>query len=346
MSNIRLFGLAIAVLALLATLFYFRGKRLHRANWATPIVACLSLAIVAIHPGVLNALRDLFDLEGPEHGRLLALLVVSNIAALFLTLYVKGKSDLLKHQVDRIFCGLAADSLMPADAAQRMKEITIVIPALNEAENLKMLLPRIPRQIRGREVGIIVVDDGSTDDTTQVALDHGCLVARSPVNRGQGAASRIGYRVLRLHGAEIGVTMDADNQHRPEDIEPMLAPVLEDRLDLVVGSRILGSRDQDSIVRFAGVHLFSALVSFITGTRITDCSSGFKAFRMARMGQLNLREDQFQASEVLIEAARKGLRIGEVPIHVALRSVGPSRKGGNLTYGLFFLKTLTKSWLR
>ena len=98
-------------------------------------------------------------------------------------------------------------------------------------------------------------------------------------------------------------------------------------------------------MRHTGVHLLSRLLSAVTGVKITDCSSGFKAFRMEEINNILLTEDQFQASEILIRAAKKSLRIGEVPIHIAPRQFGVSRKGRNLTYGLFFFKALIKAWL-
>jgi glycosyltransferase involved in cell wall biosynthesis len=236
---------------------------------------------------------------------------------------------------------------MPQDEiATRLKRIMVIIPALNEADNLSVLLPRIPAQIGGIELGVLVVDDGSTDATQSVALEHGCLVARTPINRGQGAASRVGYGFLARHGVFIGVTMDADNQHEPSEIATLVEPVLAGRLDLVIGSRILGNADRDSTVRSLGVFAFSRLVSLLTGVHITDCSSGFKAFKIEQMTKLDLREDQFQSSEVLISAAKKGLRIGEVPIHVRRRGFGQSRKGTNFVYGLFWLRTAAKSWWR
>jgi len=115
----------------------------------------------------------------------------------------------------------------------------------------------------------------------------------------------------------------------------------------VIGSRVLGSTsDRDSTVRRLGVTIYSRLVTLIAATKVTDCSSGFKAFRIARIAELDLREDQFQSSEVLIAAAKRGLRIGEVPIAISRRGFGESRKGTNFVYGALFLRTMAKSWWR
>ncbi|MBF0353677.1 MAG: glycosyltransferase family 2 protein [Alphaproteobacteria bacterium] len=345
-SNMRLLGMAAGLAVMLGTFVYFRGARWHRGNFLLGALLGLAFLIVSAAPDTVNGLRNLLDFEELAFGRIIAILVVSNVAALFLIFYVKVKLDIFKHKMDQFICAQAADRLLPDHAASLFKPVMIVIPALNEADSLESLLPRLPRQINGREVNVLVIDDGSSDGTSQVALRHGCIVARNPINRGQGAASRVGYRILAQQGVEIGVTMDGDNQHRPEDIGPMIEPILADKADLVIGSRILGSSDIDSRIRYVGVHFFSHLISLLTGQTITDCSSGFKAFRISRMRLLLLKEDQYQSSEVIIEAAKRGLRILEVPIHIAVREFGASRKGKHLTYALFFLKTILKSWIR
>jgi hypothetical protein len=88
------------------------------------------------------------------------------------------------------------------------------------------------------------------------------------------------------------------------------------------------------------------MISVLIGQTITDCSSGFRGFRVSAMPRLTLHEDQYQTSEVIIEAAKKGLRIAEVPIHINLRAHGESRKGPNLNYGFYFVKAMLKTWWR
>lgn len=346
-SNIRLIGVALAVAILAAAFLYLRGQRWRRSTFVISAAVGLGLLIVSLDPSAVNGVRDLLNLGQFEYGRLLALLIVSNVGMLLFGLYVKSKVDGVKVLLDRSLRAAAVETVEPRDELDaRSKEVMVIIPALNEAENLDVLLGRIPRSICGREVGILVIDDGSTDGTKEVAIRHGCLVARSPVNRGQGAASRIGYSFLAAHNVRFGVTMDADNQHRPEDIAKLLEPIIARQYDLVIGSRVLGSADRSEVTRYAGVLVFSWLVSLLSGVKLTDCSSGFKAFDLARLACLDLREDQFQSSEVLISAAKHGLRIGEVPIHIHRRGYGISHKGTNFIYGVLFLKTMAKTWWR
>jgi Glycosyl transferase family 2 len=347
MSEIRIFGVLLGAAILFFAFQYFRGQRWKRATFVLFALAGGGLLLVSFVPDSVNVVRDLFSLGDFEYGRLLAILIISNIATLLLAIYTKAKVDAVKHLLDRSLRASAIEGVLPADdVAARLKSIMVIIPALNEDDNLATLLPRIPARINGMDVGVLVIDDGSTDKTTEVALKHGCLVARNLVNRGQGAASRVGYGFLARHNVRIGVTLDADNQHDPNEIGGLVEPILAGRYDLVIGSRVLGNAERDSAVRSLGVSVFSRLVSLVSGTRITDCSSGFKAFRIDQMAKLDLREDQFQSSEVLISAAKKGLKIGEVPIHIRKRAFGVSHKGTDLVYGLLWLKTMARSWWR
>jgi glycosyltransferase involved in cell wall biosynthesis len=224
--------------------------------------------------------------------------------------------------------------------------VMLLIPALNEAENLRDLLPRLPRQFASRSIGALIVDDGSEDATREVALTHGFAVVSNLVTRGGGAAIRLGYDVLRAGGCEICITMDADGQHRPQDIPALLAPILEDRFDFVIGSRLLGSREKDSRLRLTGVYFFGWVISMLLGKKITDPSSGFRAFRLNMLDSINLREDQYHTSELIIEAVKNNVRVGEVPITILKRKHGKSKKGRDWKYALHFTRVVVRTWWR
>ncbi|WP_161539639.1 glycosyltransferase family 2 protein [Paramagnetospirillum kuznetsovii] len=348
MSVIRFFGLVLGTVLIVANFYYHRGSRWSRSVFTLVFFVGLALVIVSVMPDSVNWLPNLLNLGEYGVGRILALSICASILATLLALYSKSRTDSLRYLLDRIICSGLTDRLLGDGdmIQQRIKPIMVIIPALNEASNLEILLPNIPPRIGDHDLGVLVIDDGSTDDTSEMATKLGVLAARNPVPRGQGAALRVGYQVLARCGVEVGVTMDADNQHRPSDIARLVEPILTGQADLVIGSRVKGSADAVSWTRSMGVFSLSHLISVLSGHYITDCSSGFKAFRMNSISKLNLREDQFQASEVIIEAAKKGLRIQEVPIHIARREHGTSRKGGNFLYGLFFFKTMLKTWWR
>jgi GT2 family glycosyltransferase len=346
-SGLRIAGLIIGLLGLYVTFTIYRGPRWKRKNFLFFGLFSVCLITVSVNPDVLNLAAEMLKLEQKQRGRILALLIGSNIILWFLFLYSNTKLDEYGYQFDLLIRKLGREEiedLFKKEIAD--KEIMVIIPAYNEAENLKELLKRIPSKIKGRNVGVLVVDDGSSDNTKEVVIQAGDLVAQNKINRGQGAASRLGYDVLVRNNVQIGVTMDADNQQMPEEIEKLVEPVLNNEYDLVIGSRVLGTTYKNTMLRSMGVLFFTRIINLATGLKLTDCSSGFKAFNVSKMSKLNLREAQFQSTEVILEAAKKGLRIGEVPMTVLERKYGTSKKGTNLKYGLFFAKTILKSWWR
>lgn len=347
MSNLRIIGLIIGIVGLLSTFLIYRGPKWKRSNFVLFSLFSLCLIIITINPNVVNFLRDALSLQESQYGRLIALLIIANIFLLFFSFYTRSKVENIRLQFDKLVRNMGTRDLEKnVEVEGKIKPIMIVIPAYNEAENLRDILPRIPDKINGMEVGVLVSDDGSEDATAEIARQHGYLVVSNRINRGQGAANRLGYDVLTKYDVAVGATMDADNQHRPEDLERLIAPILKGKYALVIGSRILGKQEKTSWIRNLGITILSKIISVVIGQRITDCSSGFKAFNMERLRDMNLTEDQFQSAEVLIEASKKGLRIGEVPIEIARRKHGRSKKGKDWSYGFHFTKTILKTWWR
>ncbi|CAB1085591.1 Glycosyl transferase, family 2 [Olavius algarvensis Delta 1 endosymbiont] len=344
MSSLRLVGLIIGVAGLIATFLFFRGPKWSRINFVFFSVFNLSLIAVTVNPNVVNFLRDLLSLQAYQYGRILALLIISNILLVFFSVYSVSKVEGFRLQFDKLVRKLGSGYL--ETAADDIKAIMVLIPAFNEAENLQYWLPRMPQTIGGMEVGVLVVDDGSDDGTKEVVQKFGHLVVSNMINRGGGAALRLGYDILANSSTRICITMDADGQHQPEQIEHLVRPIIDDKYDVVIGSRVLGSREKDNPVRAAGVHIFGAVVSSLLGKRITDPSSGFRAFEMNKIKNIALREDQYHTSELIIEAVKKGLRVTEVPVTILKRKYGKSKKGKNLRYGFHFAKTIIKAWWR
>ncbi len=348
MSNLRIAGLIIGVIGLIATFFIYRGPKWKRSNFVLFALFNISLIAVSINPNVLNAIRDALSLHKAQRGRILALLVISNIFLLFYILITKLKVENIHFQFDKLVRTLGSNEIdKNIDLADDIKPIMILIPAYNEADNLKELLPRIPKKIEGIDVGILVIDDGSEDETFSVASEiEDVFVVKNPINRGGGAALWLGYDILKKAGAHLCVTMDADGQHQPEELIKLVLPILNDQYDCVIGSRILGHSEKGSLLRIMGVHIFGKIISVLLGKKITDPSSGFRAFRMESVASINLHEDQYHTSELIVEAVKKGIRIEEVPITILKRKYGKSKKGRDWIYGFHFAKTIIKTWWR
>ena len=224
--------------------------------------------------------------------------------------------------------------------------VTVVIPAYYEAQNIGRVLDSIPRRVHDTPVSILVVVDGSPDGTDRVVRHHGHYVSYVPVNRGQGAALRVGYRLATEHGAQYIVTLDADGQYDPSEMIELVEPVLKDEADYVQGSRRMGHYVSDDMIRVLGVYWFNWLIGILLGQKITDSSNGFRAIKAPVLTNLALSEDQYHAAELLILAVRKRYRVIERPASMYPRSSGTTKKGHNLTYAYHYARVIFKSWRR
>ncbi len=224
--------------------------------------------------------------------------------------------------------------------------VVVIIAALDEQEAIAGVLREIPPAACGLRIETLVVDDGSHDRTSEVAERCGVHVARLARNCGHGVALRVGYELARRHGARYIVTLDADGQWNPAELEGVLEPVVRGEADFVIGSRVLGSTETDDGFRQTGVHVFAALVRLLTGVRVTDTSSGFRAMRAEVTHTVRQRQVQYQTSELLIGAIAQGYRIAERPIVMRRRTAGQSKKGHNVLYGLRYARVILATWWR
>jgi glycosyltransferase involved in cell wall biosynthesis len=216
--------------------------------------------------------------------------------------------------------------------------ISIVIPARNEAISLKTLLPRISSLGLASEV--IVVDDGSTDETAQVSTQHGARVIHHPYGMGNGAAVKSGIRATT---GDVVVLMDADGQHDPTDIPRLLAK-LEEGFDMVVGAR--NAESQASIGRLAANTFYNRIASWMTGHPIMDLTSGFRAAHTEKLREfLHLLPNGFSyPTTVTMAFFRSGFPVAYLPITAAERigksHIKPIRDGIRFILIIFRIGTL------
>jgi len=224
--------------------------------------------------------------------------------------------------------------------------VAIVIAAYNEEESIGAVVRSLPAEVCGLTAQVIVVVDGSTDATASEAEAAGAFVCDVPRNQGQGAALRLGYRLARARGAAYIATIDADGQYDPADLATVVAPLVDGRADLVSGSRRIGRSHTTDPVRSAGVVVFGALITALTGTRITDPANGLRAMRADVSAGVELAQPQYQASELLVGAILRGYRVVEVPTVMRDRTAGTTKKGRNLVYGARFARVVLGTWWR
>ncbi|GIH14664.1 glycosyltransferase family 2 protein [Rugosimonospora africana] len=240
-----------------------------------------------------------------------------------------------------------AERAFTAEYGERVfPSVVMLIAAYNEEKGIGAVLDSIPKQSCGLSIAPLVVVDGCKDGTAAVAREHGAYVCDVPVNRGQGAALRLGYHLARTGGAEFIVTTDADGQYEIAELPLLLKPLLADEADFVTGSRQLGSNESADQVRRLGTKVFAGIVSVLTRQRITDTSFGFRAMRAELTGQVRLTQPQYQSSELLVGALCLGYRVREQPMTMHPRNQGSSKKGNNLVYGSRYARVVFSTWLR
>ncbi len=200
--------------------------------------------------------------------------------------------------------------------------VLIVVPAWNEADSIGGVIAELRDELPG--VDVLVVDDGSTDDTAALAAAAGALVSRLPINVGVGGARRLGYRYGHEHGYDAVIQIDADGQHDPRYVPAMLAAL--DEADLVIGARFAG--EGEYLVRGPrrwAMTLLSAVLSRVARTRLTDTTSGLRATGR-RLTELYATwypaEYLGDSVETLVHAARRGYRVRQVPVTMRPRLAG------------------------
>jgi glycosyltransferase involved in cell wall biosynthesis len=212
-----------------------------------------------------------------------------------------------------------------------MSKIAIVMPAHNEEYKIRSVLEGIHPEIARKTV---VIDDGGSDRTGEVAKDLGFVVIRHKTNMGVGAAYKTGYKLFVNDGVDIIVTLHSDGQHDPSELPKLIQPILDDQADYVLGSRLKADEIHMSRVRTIGNKLLTWCIEKLTGYELSDSQTGYHAITTAALRKLNFEKwsNGFPCeTDALVEAASKGLRVLEVPVrciysdrsHVSAFSDGP-----------------------
>ena len=203
----------------------------------------------------------------------------------------------------------------------------IVLPAYNEETVIKDVIREI--QAAGYR-NIIVVDDGSHDQTFEKAKEMDVIALRHPINRGKGAATKTGIEAAKLLGAGIIVTMDSDGQHNPADIARLIEPIQKNHCDVVLGTRLKNPKGMPWYKIIAN-HIGNAITWYFYGLYVSDSQSGFRAYSRHASELINTKTDRYEYdSEVIREIYLYKLKYREVPIEVRYTeySMGKIQKQG------------------
>ena len=192
-------------------------------------------------------------------------------------------------------------------------KITIGIPAYNEEKNIAKIIV----QLKKVADQILVCDDGSTDSTSEIAESLGAIVIKHPKNLGYGSAIRSIFLKSREINAEILVTIDADGQHKIEDVKKVTKPIVDGQADISIGSRFLEEGDNAPKYRKLGINIITKVTNSSLSEKITDAQSGFRAYNNKVLQSLTPSDSGMGIStEILIKSSNLGLKIAEVPTEI------------------------------
>jgi hypothetical protein len=348
MLALRLIGGLLAALFLVVSIERHRRGQISRLSVIIGGAIEFVVIVLAIRPSWFNPLFETFNFQPGTGQRLTAVLLVAVVVLFLLLARMQSSVDTNERSIRLLVesIGQSGFDWERAAALPPRPRIVVISPAYNEAENVSAVIHAMPEDVEGYDVVSILIDDCSDDGTPDVARAAGALVASLPIRRGGGLALRVGYDIALRLGADIVVTIDADGQHQPEELPILVKPIISGEADHVNGSRMLGDYERGPVIRHAGVHFFSWIVTLLTGQRVTDISSGYRATRADTLRKLILEQDQFWTSEVTIEALRQRARIVEVPVTFLTRRGGESKKPKSLRYAWNFSKAIAKTWLR
>jgi glycosyltransferase involved in cell wall biosynthesis len=204
----------------------------------------------------------------------------------------------------------------------------VIIPAFNEEKRIASVVASV--QTVMPDSTVLVINDCSLDNTASTALQAGALVISHPFNMGYGAAIQTGYKYARDKGYDYLVQLDADGQHDPTCIPSLLAPIVDGRADIAIGSRFLGNSYRPPLTRRAGMALFRRIVSLVTGLTVTDTTSGFQAFNrdVILFFATDIFPVDYPDADMLIMLHRAGFRMTEIPVRMFENSEGKSMHSG------------------
>jgi hypothetical protein len=346
-EHISIAGVVIALLFAAYGVFKFRGGG-SRLDLLLSLAIALGVALVSVVPQIFEPVSRLLGLEN----RAFALLGLANLLLFGLFLNLLARVRAAGRRSGEIVTGLAVrdyeeNFLSPKERLEgHPGEILIIVPAYDEEGGIRDVLRRIPDEVLGHPVKTVVVDDGSKDATAAIARAEGVPVVTHVVNRGQGDALRTGFAIAQAEGAEVVVNLDADGQYKPEELDRLVGPIFEDKVDFVLGSRFMGFYEESGSVRHLGVVFFSRMISLLTGVKVSDCTNGYRAIRVSELHKLNLREDRFNANEIILEGLKHKLRFEQVPVSMMSRAAGETKKPPKLAYPLGVFRVIISTWLR
>ncbi|MGQ3413772.1 DUF2304 family protein [Natrinema sp. LN54] len=315
-------------------------SRFERSDLLIAVALASGVLSFVFVPEAFDAIGGVLDIER----RYIVVSLLANVVLLGFVFHVLNLARRASDEVSALTRSLSVDQAPATDGG--VETVFVVIPAYNEGDTISTVVSSLPDSVRGYEVQPLVVSDGSADETATNAAENGAMVVEHPINQGQGGALKTGFEIALENEAAIVVTLDGDGQHPPDELERLVAPIVDDEADYVMGSRYLGvDRSGNGVVRRTGIRFFTGVINVLMNTSITDCTNGYRAIRGSMLERLTLTEERFNAPELIIEARKNGLRLEEIPIRIEDRKDGDTKKP-KLGFAVGLTRIIVVAWLR
>jgi len=314
----------IGVISVIVLTFIVKARFVNRLGnefFVIMIIFWVGLLTIVIQPSILDLVLN--NTGFVNRSQFLLTVTIGIILYLLVNETRKNKSVIIN--LNKTIRSIALNFFNKEYSNEQNVDIVILIPAKNEAKSLKNVIQNIKKIKIPYSFKILVVNDGSTDETENIARNNDTLVITHYQNLGIGGAIKSGYLASRILEPKIVISIDADGQHNPSHIPEMIKKI-EDGADLVYGTRFAKeSSYKTSSVRLIGNKFYTNLVNKIGGIQITDVTSGFRAVRFDRLSDIFFNAESNFAIELAIRAAKKDLKITEVTTVSETRRFGRSQ---------------------
>lgn len=315
----------ILSLAIIGILVKFRIQgRVGNKFFGVMIVFWSLVISISLNPNILDSLINSTGLD--NRAQFLLIISVGIIIYILYSQTVKNRN--ISGDFHLLIRKTAVDNFRREfkDIIKEQIDVLIVITAKNEEKTIGKVIDSIKSLKLSFSYKVLVVNDGSSDDTEKISRSKNVLVVNHIFNLGIGAATKTGFYVAKLLKPKIIVNIDADGQHDPRFIPQMVSKIRDEGIDMVYGSRFYNNTEyKTSAVRFVGNKFYTKLVNQITGLSLTDVNTGYRAISFDKLDSIFFLSETNFAIELAIRAAKNGLNITEIPTLSISRAYGQSQ---------------------
>jgi len=319
---VRIFLVILSIVMISIIIKIQLRGRIGNQLFVVSIIFWIGVLIVSVQPSILDSVLNNTGLVN----RAQFLFGISLSLVIYLLLLQTTKNKGLSTYFFRAIRNTAISNFEDSHKTDDPTQVLIIITAKNEEKTIGSVIDKINSFHFPFTYKILVVNDGSTDQTGKIAKEKNALVINHVYNLGVGAAVKTGLIISKIFKPEIVVNIDADGQHDPKYIPALISKIKEDNADLVYASRFsLQSKYDTSMTRLIGNKFYTKLVNKIAKTNLTDVTSGYRAVKNNKIDSILFKSESNFAIELVLRAAKNGLKIVEIPIEAIARKQGQSQ---------------------